>query len=230
MERPIIFNTEMVKAILEGRKTQTRRVLKINGKIVTHPEERIKLQDDGVVYFSLNSMSGPYKCPYSPGDILWVRETWSYEEYNKDCGEPEGYLYKADYVNDKESEIYRLEGIKNGMDIWKWRPSIHIPRKAARIFLKVKNVWVKRLQDITEEDAKAEGVEWLAEISAYKNYLWHGSYNVPKNLIELWPYQYSGYSSARDSFSSLWQLLYAKRGYGWETNPWVWVIEFEKLK
>jgi len=194
MEKPIIFSTPMVKAILEGRKTQTRRVIKINGYAITSPEENLELCEEGAIYYSINSMSGYYKPPYQVGDILWVRETWSY------------------------SEIYRLEGIKNGMDIWKWRPSIYMPRKAARIFLKVKNVRVERLQDITEEDAIAEGIKGYMEFGGRVKYwiddLSLGVGDMPR--------------SAKKAFEIIWNSINAKRGYGWDINPWVWVIEFER--
>lgn len=195
----------MVKAIQERRKSQTRRIIKPSSEICI-----------------------PLIPPYQEGDVLWVRETWGIVQPSG--GTPDGINYDPWYIYKADSPDIKWLNKEFNLFEFKWRPSIHMPRKAARIFLKVKNVWVERLQDITEEDAKAEGVKWLPEISAYRNYLWHGNHDVPKNLVELWPYQYSGYSSARDSFSSLWQLLYAKRGYGWETNPKVWVIEFEKLK
>ena len=134
-----------------------------------------------------------FKCPYKPGDILWVRETWCTHEDMADVFENQlrpGYYYKAneigkEWVNDRE--------------IVKWRPSIFMPREAARLFLKVKTVRVERLQDITAHDAIREGMESV----------------MPFDTV--------------DEFKELWDNLNAKRGYGWDTNPWVWVYEFEKI-
>jgi len=198
--KPIIFSTPMVQAILEGRKTQTRRVIKINGYPITSPEESLELTKEGLIYHSFCSMSGYYKLLCQPGDILWVRETWCTHEDMADVFENQlrpGYYYKAneigkEWVNDRE--------------IVKWRPSIFMPREAARIFLRVLNVRVERLHDITEEDAKAEGC------------IDGKSKDVLKFDL-----------TARDVFAKLWNSINAKRGYRWETNPWVWVIEFERI-
>ena len=191
--KPIIFSTPMVQAILEGRKTQTRRVIKINGYPITSPEESLELTKEGLIYHSFCSMSGYYKLLCQPGDILWVRETWCTHEDMADVFENQhrpGYYYKAneigkEWVNDRE--------------IVKWRPSIFMPREAARIFLRVKTVRVERLQDITAHDAIREGMES----------------EIPFDAV--------------DEFKELWDSLNAKRGYGWDTNPWVWVIEFERI-
>lgn len=195
--KPIIFSTPMVQAILDGRKTQTRGVVKINGQPISSPEERLELTEDGLIYHSVNSMSGYYKLSYQLGDILWVRETWA----TVSSGIIE---YKATYIEPYtgSTEIDHI-----GKKIT-WRPSIHMPREAARIFLQVKNVRVERLQDITEEDAKAEGCHERLLNDGWKNI---------------------GKLTARDDFIMLWEYLNAKRGYGWGTNPWVWVIEFERI-
>lgn len=199
MENPILFSTPMVKAILEGRKTQTRRVVKWKPY---HEGEKINFNfsgmslgqymtgvpESGYVLYSRghggtwNQKTKPIHCPYGePGDILWVRETWAPA---RGVVAP-GYLYKS---------------IDNLNDV-KWKPSIHMPRKAARIFLKVKDVRVERLQDITGEDAQAEGVK-----------------------PSIFPYQ-----PLKPMFEKLWNDINAKRGYGWDANPWVWVIEFERV-
>ena len=195
--KPIIFSTPMVQAILDGRKTQTRGVVKINGQPISSPEERLELTEDGLIYHSVNSMSGYYKLSYQLGDILWVRETWA----TVSSGIIE---YKATYIEPYtgSTEIDHI-----GKKIT-WRPSIHMPREAARIFLQVKNVRVERLQDITEEDAKAEGCHERLLNDGWKNI---------------------GKLTARDDFIMLWEYLNAKHGYGWDTNPWVWVIEFERI-
>ena len=139
--KPIIFSTPMVQAILDGKKTQTRRVIKIDDA----PENwKISIAGTSIV------RTEPYdvKLPrYAAGDILWVRETWA-DVFGK-------YEYRADY---SESEnTYRVK--RYGTTIAKWRPSIHMPREAARIFLRVTNVRVERLLDISEADAIAEGIE-----------------------------------------------------------------------
>jgi hypothetical protein len=188
--KPILFNTEMVQAILEGRKTVTRR--KIDKDITNFCDVEV----DGTL-LDYQNCHGDFinpidLCRYRKGDILWVRETWSehQEYYNNSAkvfAEPH-YIYKADgvYAN-------------------KWRPSIHMPKEAARIFLKVTDVRVERLQDITEEDAIAEGM----------------SKTLVDGVI---------FISAKGNFHVLWDSLNIKRGYGWEVNPWVWVIEFERVE
>jgi hypothetical protein len=196
--KPILFSVPMVQAIQDDRKTQTRRVIK----------NKYFLQWTGEDGFTDDFIKDPdnlwaEQCPYGkPGDILWVRETW--KNYEKAVGYGESFriknflAYKADQNNDniqKSSEWY--EG--------KWKPSIFMPREAARIFLKVTNVRVERLQEITVEDAHKEGCYCLYESAI--------------------PYQ----SLAGKSFQSIWESLNKKRGFGWDTNPWVWVIEFEKV-
>jgi hypothetical protein len=187
--KPIIFSTPMVQAILDGKKTQTRRVVKINGCPITSPKESLELTKEGLIYYSFCSMSGYYKPLCQPGDILWVRETWSKDENGE-------YVYRANYGTTEDDSF--------PPSMFKWKPSIHMPREAARIFLRVTDVRVERLQDITDEDAMAEGVK------AYG----------PNNC--------SG-TSARIAFAQLWDSLNEKRGYEWRVNPWVWVIEFEGI-
>lgn len=176
--KPILFNTEMVQAILEGRKTQTRRVIK--------PQPKEDLITD-----MLN------KYTYAVGDILWVRETWN------DLSNNEGnFVYLADGDKGLKDKFF---GVLTTKDI-KWKPSIHMPKASARIFLKVTDVRVERLQDITEEDARAEGV-----IPIYGN-------------------EFASEKRHYPAFARLWDSLNAKRGFGWDTNPWVWVIQFERVE
>ena len=182
--KPIIFSTPMVRAILDGRKTQTRRVIKINGCPITSPKESLELTKEGLIYHSFCSMSGYYKLLCQPGDILWVRETWSKDENGE-------YVYRANYGTTEDDSF--------PPSMFKWRPSIHMPREAARIFLRATNVRVERVQDITAHDAIREGMES----------------EIPFDTV--------------DEFKELWNNLNAKRGYGWDTNPWVWVYEFEKI-
>jgi hypothetical protein len=193
--KPIIFSTDMVKAILDGRKTQTRRVIKPQptwGKVITEQEAKDRALSGFDPYgFRINTPTlseAARKAPYQPGDILWVRETWQYV----DESENSGYVYKAS-ENGKTWEENTVE--------WTWRPSIHMPWEAARLLLKVTDVWPERVQDISEADAKAEGV-------------------TPINDSEC------GY---RGAFRELWNALNAKRGYDWYTNNWVWVYTFERI-
>jgi len=204
--KPIIFSTPMVQAILDGRKTQTRRVVKINGCPITSPKESLELTKEGLIYHSFCSMSGYYKPLCQPGDILWVRETFCEVPYEHNHVPIKGghitipkYAYKADSERD-------YTGI--------WKPSIHMPREAARLFLRVTNVRVERLHDITENDARNEGVK-----DPY-DYQEPSYYDQP---------HVRGMEINKSAFAGLWDSLNAKRGYGWESNPWVWVIEFEKI-
>ena len=142
---------------------------------------------------------------------------------------------------------------KRGESPCRWRPSIFMPTEATRIFLRVTEVRAERLQDITEADALREGVsrlydymtkedfeKWAKNVGhkktqseeSFTNYLWHGhfgQYGMGNKQSDVWEYQYSDYPDARGSFSSLWHMINAARGYGWDTNPWVWVYEFERI-
>jgi hypothetical protein len=203
LNRPILFSTPMVQAILEGRKTQTRRVIKdkvfqsfvdagFTDGFILHPENNII-----------------DRCPYGkPGDTLWVRETWQLLPSGFDEIPPEmNYIYKA---TDKLSD-----------ECTRWRPSIFMPREAARLFLTVKNIRVERLQDITEEDATKEGIRgWTKDTKLYKYCV--GEVGENGNVWRDMP------RTAREAFESLWDGINKGRGYGWDTNPWVWVVEFEK--
>lgn len=176
--RPILFSGEMVRAILEGRKTQTRRIVKM-------PPQRFYKQGE-----KFEGESGREYKPYANvGDVFWVRETW--QKVN------DRYIFKADSIADN----------------FKWKPSIFMPREAARIFLKVTNIRVQRLQDISEEDAVKEGIEYSNEFG-YKLYTKQDFFS--KHL------------SASDSFMSLWEKINGKGSWG--VNPFVWVIEFEKCE
>lgn len=201
-ERPILFSTEMVKAILAGRKTQTRRVIKPQPHIDS--EGMCKWRDcqwmaDGRIGFPVTAIED--YAPYQPGDVLWVRETWCYgSDTHTIMFDPEplpgDIIYKAD-VGDLDN------------DIVKWRPSIYMPREAARLFLQVKDVKVELLQDITEADAIAEGIR---QVDSRK---WESSFRL------------GWFDSPILAFKQLWDSINAKRGFGWEINPWVWVVEFE---
>ena len=194
-ERPIIFSDEMVRAILAGEKTQTRRVMK---------PQPVNLVD--AIQWE--------KCPQGiPGDRLWVRETWA----------APGYLdhRKPSDIEDWNPILYRADGFiarqfavdKNWLSsmFGRWRPSIFMPRWASRINLEIVNVRVERLQDISEEDAKAEGVSAVMRDS--------GGCLPWGEWVEIPSYY--------DGFVETWDRINAKRSCGWDTNPWVWVIEFQ---
>jgi hypothetical protein len=195
-ERPIPFRGEGVRAILDGWKTMTRKVIK---EIHT----TFELKDQWGVEFLFTRwlehnqkiQRQQLKCPYGkPGDRLWVRETFTYDEYeNIDGGSGirEGTLeYKAD--SDR----------KIG-----WRTSIHMPRWASRILLEITDIRVERVQDISESDVIKEGCG-LQRWSGDEFYKW------PKTA----------------GFAELWDSINKKRGYGWDVNPWVWVISFKRIK
>lgn len=194
LEKPILFNTEMVQAILEGRKTCTRRVLKQPFEV--HPNGFITKRKG-------NERLIPYEAPYKVGDILYVRETWMisnpFGDFARDNMTAE-YMYKAGYAKGKRIPITREKEKNLGV----WKPSIHMPKEAARIFLKVTGIRVERLQDITHAQILKEGT----------------------NVIK------SGYD--RDDYEfcwiNLWEPNCTKEEYRWNNNPWVWVIDFEKIK
>ncbi len=143
---PILFNTNMVRANLDGRKTATRRVVKLSNNIKQQDDGRYTLYADGTCYEDqrFDQIIGYIKKPCQPGDILYVRETWC--NANIDGVEPDYYYYADVHICE---DYDRTE--------WKWRPSIHMPKDAARIWLKVTSVRVERLRDITEKSAKMEG-------------------------------------------------------------------------
>jgi hypothetical protein len=188
--KPILFSTPMVLAILDGRKTQTRRIVK--------PQPSSGIRKSVFVKSGLEDGHGrEIKPRYQPSDILWVRETWA--EVSSGIIEYKA-TYKEPYTGSAE-----IDHVGNKI---KWRPSIHMPREAARIFLRVKNVRVERLRDITEEDARDEGILL--------------SYGASDKRV-------CRFQNYRDAFRALWDDLNKKRGYGWNMNPWVWVVEFEHM-
>ena len=197
--KPILFNTEMVKAILDGLKTQTRRIVK------PQPVKYGGLWElGGAGWSSDNGTIQPVYGhslwnlqPAKPGDILWVRETWSTTDK---CGlfpawpsTGTHYMHKGGWMDH--------EAVKEA----RWFPSIHMPKEAARIFLRVKDVFMERLNNMTEEDAIAEG----------------------------FPDSPAGTDSPLERFSVLWDKTMKRDErslYGWYANPWVWVIEFERCE
>ena len=189
--KPILFNTEMVRAILDGRKTCTRRLVKPQpDEKYTFPlgfvTDSTEKKEVGCFGFAANEYGGsiqyvkpPYR--YAPGDILYVRETWKKA--------PNGYYYYEDWQRDDIA------------DVTKWKPSIHMPKEAARIWLKVTNVRVERLQDMTDDDAEAEGCfDYTSTALGFPD-VWDST--IKKSDLDR---------------------------YGWTANPWVWVIEFERFE
>ncbi len=205
-ERPILFTTEMVQAILDGRKTQTRREFKLKhcNKKMTWANEPYSIVND--VNFK-SQITGEIFIPKNVygkvGDILWVRETWSINPfYDKDNNAK--YLYAA---TDKPFENH------------KWKPSIHMPKEACRLRLKIKSIRVERLMDISEQDAIAEGVR--QRFGGFINYA-----NPGKIFTETYPFLSRKYSAAQMSYLSLWEKINGENSF--EENPWVWVIGFER--
>lgn len=192
--KPILFNTEMVRAILAGRKTVTRR----DPFQMSEEYNRIK----GLYRDSKNRLCAIFKCTepedptiwevharYQPSDILWVREMWAKDPFGN------GYIFPSDVSGAGQ----------------KWKPSIHMPREAARIFLRVTGVRVERLQDMRLKDCEKEGVQLNFVESA--------------DLV-------MGSIRARERFSGVWDSTIKPKdraAYGWDANPWVWVFDFERI-
>ncbi len=214
VERPILFSAEMVRAILDCRKTQTRRIIKPQPPAEAesvcrqlHSQEAPEF-DGAWTWWAgkpQKPITRPLFCRYGqPGDQLWVRETWG-AVWPADEPVPLRQCeieYRADLppgCTDRPGEWPADEG--NGPEVPKWRPSIHMPRWASRITLEVKGVRVERLQDISCADAEAEGAGFEAGLTG---------------------------GQAREAFSLLWNKI---NGPGaWDANPWVWVISFERVK
>lgn len=207
--KPILFNTEMVRAILDGRKTCTRRVIKLPENMDGIPVGKSRDSNNPLGFMYPGGIKRP---PYQPGDILYVRETW--HKYTKRVGNGEGchltefYGYKASIANSEDANE-------------PWKPSIHMPKEAARIWLKVTDVRVERLWEITEDGAKAEGAKQCYE-------------HVDR--LENKPVTYlaeDGHGYYVLGFKNIWNSTIKKPDldqYGWDASPWVWVIEFERCE
>lgn len=207
MERPIIFSGAMIRAIIDGRKTQTRRVWKPR----YHSDARLLRRDtvdsmpaaEAAAYLARVSV-----CPYgAPGDTLWVRETWRTLSCSRGAGEPCEVQYRAGGIEERAAKepvgrdiIASERGPGESTDPLgrAWRPSIFMPRWASRLTLRIESVRVERLHDISEEDALAEGITW-----------------DPGPLT----------GPARSEFAAKWDTINGRRA-PWASNPWVWVVTF----
>ena len=218
-EHPILFNTEMVKAVLDGRKIQTRRVLKPQQ---LGPERIVHFKDDQFVCGSNSGKIGIfdpniYKCPYGQiGDRLWVRETWAQIDLRELFSNrlDSQIVYKAG-PHPFERELPHMW--TEGKD--KWKPSIHMKREYCRINLEITDIRIERVQDISEEDAKSEG-SIPGDVSMFDD-----------TEIQLLDYPHKKKDTPfKNGFSLLWDSINEKRGFGWDVNPWVWVVEFKLIK
>ncbi|MBU3625956.1 hypothetical protein ICN48_06875 [Polynucleobacter sp. JS-Safj-400b-B2] len=220
IERPILFNGDMVRAILDGTKTQTRRIVKLNAS------GRAQCKDKN---WHVEDPDAILACPYGQvGDRLWVRETWGVISYaiNADGDMIE---WTPDRPATHVHELKHGRGYYTGHVIYAadgdhewagdddgggerrsaWHPSIHMPRSASRITLEITNVRIERLQDISEADAMAEGVKAVSVFSATR-----------------YAHNDDGFfGNGKDTFRDLWSSIYRN----WDSNPWVWVIEFRPI-
>lgn len=264
-ERPILFRAEMVRAILDGRKTQTRRIVKLGESEVLEKEQRkigFEFAPEQAVAGDLSwvaalggskegveqlrrcqQLSVPVRhpddtatrwddcprnriyCPYGePGDRLWVKETHAFYSLNfEDTGKW--------HPSDRDLCCHYREGLPSEMEqqIDKWRPSIFMPRWASRITLEITSIRVERLQDISEADSNAEGIETVSagNFGAWKNYRFKTSHPRRGTVLTDEEHRLVGYQCPVRSYRSLWEHI---NGLGsWAANPWVWVIEFRRI-
>ncbi|WP_430992333.1 hypothetical protein [Klebsiella aerogenes] len=208
----MIFNSEMVRAILDGRKTQTRRIVKgTDGAVKFCKEWDINGEEIFVVlgekdHTGMNPVFGAISCPFGAvGDRIWVRETWA----EAGACAPDLKLYRANYPEHVPS-IY--ENVPPAEEI-RWTPSIHMPRWASRILLEITDVRVEQLNAISEEDARAEGI-------------------IDGGCLNCGEPEPCGCANPEpddtDAFAYLWQSIYGQEN--WNANPWVWVIEFKRVE
>lgn len=220
-ERGMIFNAEMVRAILDGRKTQTRRPLKWKQTRFTEIAER----DDGSRWpwseDAENVCDFWHPCPFgSVGDRLWVRETWA----EAGAGAPDLKLYRADYP---EHVPTHYENVPPADEI-RWTPSIHMPRWASRITLEITGVRVERLDKISEEDAVSEGMQGVICRSCKGDPDYSTTQYDQDTLAAVDEIPCQSCSSNRSKFFSLWDSIYGEGNHC--MGDWVWVIEFKRIE
>lgn len=203
--KPILFNAEMIRAILDGRKSCTRRILKHDVEAILNSpyhKEHPEVEDEQII----SKLCMP---PYQPGDILYVRETW--------CALP---VNEAGHMRGHSTYYYRADGdLRPSGWRGKWNPSIHMPKEAARIWLKVTDVRVERLQEITDEQAKREGIQYD---ECPTGFTWKQETDM-----------HNCYTTPIGAMQALWNSTIKKSDidrYGWDASPWVWVIEFERCE
>jgi hypothetical protein len=231
-ERGILFSAPMVRAILEGRKTQTRRVVpRATGAFWDHPGWTPTVMRDGTILWRArapeHAFAMPLKCPYgAPGDRLWVRETWgavSPDEISRPLRECT-IEYRADLPPGCTDRPGKWPAEHSAdPECPKWRPSLHMPRWASRLTLEVTSVRVERLQDITEEGARAEGVEQFGsgDCDECSDFSCAACADTEAD--------YPGVRGGNQLlFAELWDRINGKRA-PWASNPWVWVVSFERV-
>lgn len=245
--KPVLFNTAMVQAILDGRKTVTRRIVKPHREAIIENVWLDKNDGEVVVVYNDNNRIGEkgyIKTKYQVGDVLWVRETWAKIEdfennFGFDIDDGLKYLFKCDDNGKAHNSV--------DASVKRWRPSIHMPKEAARIFLKVTDVRVERLQGITWEQCLKEGIEH-DDISESPDLIcnfchYEESQQGVKNYGS-GPVFCSDGCGCEDAkiiyeddciyaFQGLWNSTVHKKHFeklGWDANPWVWVIEFERCE
>ena len=219
MERPILFNGEMVRAVLDGRKTQTRRAVKLIPQdkrtiLCSFSNEKGAIFNDGRG-LSVSTFV-PIRCPYGqPGDRLWVREAWKVYSDNlppRILYPSDGSIEAVDFTGDWD--FFCEQYAKSGPN--RTRPSIHMWRWASRITLEITDVRVERVQDISARDVESEGVDVVSRLPVFP----------PKRetlecLLKI---------VAHQEIKKPWDSINAKCGYSWDSNPWVWAISFKVVK
>lgn len=209
---PILFNMKMVRAILDGRKSCTRRIIK------PQPQGYFEVSEEPLYIYDTDGKQGKITPPYQPGDILYVRETFIQAAAHI-------FWYKADDKPWMSKDLL-------------WKPSIHMPKEAARIWLKVTDVRVERLQEITEAQAQAEGIRGYSKDGNLYKYAvtddwWIDFHNKHRKSFFWGTWWQDMPRTAKDAFSYLWNSTIKKSDltcYGWDANPYVWVIEFERCE
>lgn len=221
--KPVIFSAPMIKALLQNRKTQTRRIFK--------PQPEMRVGDDCVIYghsgpanYLMRDVAPRFWTPYTVGDRLWVREACAHIN-NSEFGEASYWQYRADTDGRCLAGEWPDEE-RGSKERPRWRPSIHMPRAASRLTLTVTDVRVHRLQEISEEDAEAEGCEheiWDMALACR-------AYSTPDGWFQMWGencgYPYVPHEEIwRASYRTLWESLHGKGS--WEANPWVAAYSFD---